>query len=72
MENVSLVDGHIDNGISDENIIRQLKEEIRIAKTLDRECCYHVKVDLIKDAINLIDRYKSENEKLNNIIKKFM
>ena len=64
MENVSLVDGHIDNGLSDEDIIRRLKGEIRIAKTLDRECCYNVKVDLIKDTLSLINRLKAEIESL--------
>ena len=64
MSEVSLVDGHIDNGMSDEDIIRRLKGEIRIAKTLDRECCYNVKVDLIKNTLGIINRQKSEIERL--------
>ena len=74
MENVSLVDGHIDNGISDADIIKAL-ECCKKAKLnqdcLDLKCPFSTEYgcniddeDLRNKALDLINRQKAEIERL--------
>ena len=71
MSNVSLVDGHIDNGMSDEDIIKALecciKEDYeKIRKALCAKCPYckntNCKSLLQQDVLNLINRLKADKE----------
>ena len=58
MSEVSLVDGHIDNGMSDEDIIKDLEEMVEYPH-------YYEEGQTLKSVLDLINRLKAENEKLN-------
>lgn len=74
MSEVSLVDGHIDNGMSDEDIIKALeccKEAKLNQDCLDLECPFateygcNIDVEELRNAaLDLINRQKAEIEKL--------
>ena len=72
MENVSLVDGHIDNGMSDEDIIKALECCKYSVNNKDCENCPYVECEtmtgcvgeLLEDALDLINRQKAEIERL--------
>ena len=72
MSEVSLVDGHIDNTMTDEDIIKALKCCINDDRNIQDICNIcplrenpNCSDDLRKHSLNLINRYKAENEKLN-------
>ena len=74
MSEVSLVDGHIDNGMTNEEIIQALEclgywGECKQSS----QCPYYMDNDIVggcdnvtiaKEALDLINRYKAENERL--------
>ena len=65
MSEVSLIDGHIDNGMTDEDIIKALECCIKN----DCDNCPFDSLrnfrDCLKGFLDLINRQKAENEKLN-------
>ena len=67
MSEVSLVDGHIDNGMSDEDIIKALECCSYAKSTIDcRKCPYYPDKECVKkqctDIIDLINRKNAEIE----------
>lgn len=70
MSEVSLIDGHIDNGMSDEEIIKILKycegedgiSYCNNCPLYEYDNCVHFMSQMAREFIN---RYKAENEKLN-------
>ena len=53
-----------DRKFTDEEIIKALKEERHLAEYVDSEYCNAVEVSMISDTIDLINRQKSEIERL--------
>ncbi len=50
--------------MTDEEIVKALKEERHLAEYVDSEYCNAVEVSLISDTIDLISRQKAEIERL--------
>ncbi len=70
MAEVSLIDGHIDNGMTEEEIIKALKCHKAVGTNTCDECPYQGKmcsIILISDALDLINRQKAEIEKYEHI-----
>ena len=68
MNSVSMIDGHIDNGMSDEDIIKALTYCRTVVKECDENCPYIDYIDcerkIFADALDLINRQKAEIERL--------
>lgn len=70
MSEVSLVDGHIDNRLTDKEIVGNLNEIVHLyAKDTATTVKGIPLIAFLGDVLDLINRYKAENEKLNIEIK---
>lgn len=62
-----------DKKLTDNEIIKALESEIHLAEYVDSDCCSNVNLEIIKSALDLINRLQAElkvsNEALNNSIK---
>lgn len=75
MNSVSLVDGHIDEPkLTDEQIIKALERCGNIVVSSCKECAFHKTynascvVKLMKNTLDLINRQKAENERLEYVL----
>lgn len=49
--------------LTDNEIIKALESEIHLAEYVDSDYCSNVNLEIIKSALDLINRLKAENEK---------
>lgn len=58
-----------DKKFTDEEILKALEEEIHLAEYVDSDYCSNTEVSLLKSTLDLINRQKSDIERLKSCVK---